>query len=127
MWLYNKESFFILTLLILGPHSLGKDMDIFLRPLVDKLKQLWKNWVETRNVIDDSKFKMCTALLWTMNDFPTRSYLSRWSGQGNKTCPTCNKDTPFMLVLTKTIYVVHRHFLPMDHSWRNSKKFNGKK
>ncbi|KAJ9538028.1 hypothetical protein OSB04_030761 [Centaurea solstitialis] len=40
-WLCMKESSFMLTLLIPGPKSPGKDIDIFLRPLVDELKMLW--------------------------------------------------------------------------------------
>ncbi|GJT22137.1 hypothetical protein Tco_0892074 [Tanacetum coccineum] len=33
-----KESSFMLTLLIPGPKSLGKDIDVYLRPLIDDLK-----------------------------------------------------------------------------------------
>ncbi|GJQ95730.1 hypothetical protein Tco_0006869 [Tanacetum coccineum] len=60
-WLCMKESSFMLTLLILGPKSPGKDID-------------------------------------TINDFPARSILSGWSGQGYKACPKCNEDTPSMHV-----------------------------
>ncbi|GJZ52249.1 hypothetical protein Tco_0606764 [Tanacetum coccineum] len=40
-WLCIKESSFMLTLLIPGPKSLGKDIDVYLRPLIDDLKVLW--------------------------------------------------------------------------------------
>ena len=39
-WVCMKESSFMLTLLIPSPNSPGKDMDVFLRPVVDKLKDL---------------------------------------------------------------------------------------
>nr|GEX94402.1 hypothetical protein [Tanacetum cinerariifolium] len=65
--MYERE-FFMLTLLIPGPKSPGKDIDVYLRPLIDDLK--------------------------TINDFPAQSSLSEWSGQGYKACPTCNEDTP---------------------------------
>nr|GEX35936.1 hypothetical protein [Tanacetum cinerariifolium] len=39
-WLCMKESSFMLTLLIPGPKSLGKDIDVYLRPLIDDLKDL---------------------------------------------------------------------------------------
>nr|GFA51499.1 hypothetical protein [Tanacetum cinerariifolium] len=39
-WLCMKESSFMLTLLIHGPKSLGKDIDVYLRPLIDDLKDL---------------------------------------------------------------------------------------
>ena len=40
-WRCMKEMFFMLSLLILGPHALGKDIDVYLRPLVEEyLKDL---------------------------------------------------------------------------------------
>ncbi|GJX95823.1 reverse transcriptase domain-containing protein [Tanacetum coccineum] len=39
-WLCMKESSFMLTLLIPGPKSPGKDIDVYLRPLIDDLKVL---------------------------------------------------------------------------------------
>ncbi|GKC68973.1 zinc finger, PHD-type containing protein, partial [Tanacetum coccineum] len=94
-WLCMKESSFMLTLLIPGPKSPGKDIDVYLRPLIDDLKDLWaKPGVETIDVATGQKFNMRAMVLWTINDFPARSSLSGWSGQGYKACPTCNKDTP---------------------------------
>nr|GEX65944.1 hypothetical protein [Tanacetum cinerariifolium] len=40
-WLCMKESSFMLTLLIPGLKSSGKDVDVYLRPLIDDLKDLW--------------------------------------------------------------------------------------
>ncbi|GJS08731.1 hypothetical protein Tco_0868342 [Tanacetum coccineum] len=40
-WLCMKESSFMLTLLIPGPKSPSKDIDVYLRPLIDDLKDLW--------------------------------------------------------------------------------------
>ncbi|GKD02032.1 hypothetical protein Tco_1172306, partial [Tanacetum coccineum] len=94
-----KESSFMLTLLIPGPISPGKDIDVYLRPLIDDLKDLWaKPGVETIDVATGLKFNMRAMVLWTINDFPARSSLSGWSGQGYKACPTCNKDTPSVRV-----------------------------
>ena len=35
-----KESFFMMSLLIPGPQAPCKDMDIYLHPLIDELKEL---------------------------------------------------------------------------------------
>ena len=70
----------MLTLLIPGPQALGKDIDVFLRPLVDELKQLWHQRVETQDVVDNTIFNIRVPLLWTVNDFPAQSSLSGWSG-----------------------------------------------
>nr|GEX32232.1 hypothetical protein [Tanacetum cinerariifolium] len=94
-WLCMKESSFILTLLIPSHKPLGKDIDVYLRPLIDDLNDLWaKPDVETIDVATGLKFNMGAMVLWTINDFPARSSLSGWSGQGYKACPTCNEDTP---------------------------------
>ncbi|GJS35606.1 hypothetical protein Tco_0533988 [Tanacetum coccineum] len=98
-WLCMKESYFMMTLLIPGPKSPGKDIDVYLRPLIEDLK--------------------------TINDFPARSSLSGWSGQGYKACPTCNEDTLFVRVLSKTAYVGYKRFLKKPHKWRSSREFNG--
>ncbi|GJW08126.1 hypothetical protein Tco_1570549, partial [Tanacetum coccineum] len=125
-WLCMKESSFMLTLLIPGHKSPGKDIDVYMRPLIEDLKVLWdRKGVETIDVASGQKFNMRAMVLWIINDFPARSSLSGWSGQGYKACPTCNKDIPFVHVLSKTAYVDHRRFLKKPHKWRNSREFNG--
>ncbi|KAL5574711.1 hypothetical protein UlMin_016410 [Ulmus minor] len=98
-WLCMKPEYLMLSLLIPGPQSPGKDMDVF---------------------------KMRAALLWTVNNFPARSSLSGWSGQGYKVCPTCNENTPSMRVIGKTAYFGHRRFLPSTHRWRSNLDFDGR-
>nr|GEX86556.1 hypothetical protein [Tanacetum cinerariifolium] len=88
LWLYMKESSFMLTLLIPGPKSPGKDIDVYLRPLMDDLKDLRaKPGFETIDVATCQKFNMRAMVLWTINDFQAQSSLCGWSGQGYKTCP----------------------------------------
>ncbi|KAL5581538.1 hypothetical protein UlMin_013980 [Ulmus minor] len=126
-WLCMKPEYLMLSILIPGPQSPGKDMDVFLRPLIEELKELWENGIDTRDAGNDRKvFKMRAALLWTVNDFPARSSLSGWSGQGYKACPTCNEDTPSMRVIGKTAYFGHCRFLPSTHRWRSNLDFDGR-
>ncbi|XP_062104715.1 uncharacterized protein LOC133815991 [Humulus lupulus] len=80
-WLCMRETNFMLSLLILGPHSPGKDFDVFLRPLIDELKELWVTGVQTRDAVDGSFFTLRAALMWTINDYPARSSLSGWTAQ----------------------------------------------
>ncbi|GJS31282.1 hypothetical protein Tco_0491902 [Tanacetum coccineum] len=62
-WLCMKESSFMLTLLIPGPKSPGKDIDVYLRPLIDDLKVLWAlKGVETIDV--DTGAKMFILERW---------------------------------------------------------------
>ena len=89
-----KTSYLMLTLLIPGRSAPGKDMDVFLQPLIDELKELWETGVVLRDGSTGELFRLFSVLLWTVNDFPARSSLSGWSGQGYLACPTCNNDTP---------------------------------
>ncbi|KAJ9547255.1 hypothetical protein OSB04_019798 [Centaurea solstitialis] len=124
-WLCMKESSFMLTLLIPGPKSPGKDMDVFLRPLVEELKHLWNTGVRTKDAATNTFFTMKAMLLWTINDFPARSSLSGWSGQGYKASLTCNEDTPSCRVTNKIAFVGHRQFLDPNDPWRTILEFNG--
>ena len=116
LWLCMKPEYLMLTLLIPGPQSPGKDMDVFLPPLIDELNDLWINGLETHDAaFENSVFRMRAALLWIVKKFLTRSSLSGWSGQGYRVCPTCNEDTPSMRVIGKTTYFGHRHFLATNY------------
>nr|GEU61222.1 hypothetical protein [Tanacetum cinerariifolium] len=96
-WLCMKDSSFMLTLLIYGLKFPGKDIDVYLRPLIDDLKVLWAlKGVETIDIATGQKFNMRAMVLWTINDFLALSSLSGWSGQGYLACPTCNKDTLYL-------------------------------
>ncbi|KAL5569773.1 hypothetical protein UlMin_026348 [Ulmus minor] len=126
-WICMKAEYLMLSLLIPGPQSPGKDMDVFLRPLIDELKELWVHGLDTRDTAyENGVFRMRAALLWTINDFPARSSLSGWSGQGYRACPTCNEDTPSMRVIGKTAYFGHRRFLATNHHWRSNLQFDGR-
>ena len=125
-WVCMKESSFMLTLLIPSPNSPGKDMDVFLRPVVDELKDLQEPGVQTRDVVDNSVFNMHVALLWTVNDFPTGSSLFEQSSQGYKACPTCNKDTVSIRVIGKKSYIGHKRFFLKSHLLRNNKDIDDK-
>nr|GEX80598.1 hypothetical protein [Tanacetum cinerariifolium] len=124
-WICMKETSFMLTMLIPGPKSPAKDIDVFLQPLIRELQTLWSG-VWTRDVVTGTDFKMKATLLWTINDFPARSSLSGWPGQGYLACPTCNKDTPSAKVMGKIVYVGHRKFLRIRHTMRMKRTFNGK-
>ncbi|PHU19960.1 Protein disulfide isomerase-like 1-4 [Capsicum chinense] len=88
----KEDLFLMMSLLIPGPQALGNDIDIYLRPLVNELKELWSDGVETFNASTGECFKMHAAVLWTINNFPDYGNLSGWSTKGYMACPTCNKD-----------------------------------
>ena len=69
-WLYMKMKFMMLSLLISGPRKPGKNIDVYLSPLVDDLKTLWEKGFETYDAHLHELFTLKAIILWTINDFP---------------------------------------------------------
>lgn len=53
-------------MLIPGPKSPGNNIDVYLQPLIDELKELWSNGVLTWDARKKENFRMRAALLWTI-------------------------------------------------------------
>ncbi|XP_074300489.1 uncharacterized protein LOC141631763 [Silene latifolia] len=91
------RQFIFLSLIISGPKNPKKNLDIYLQPLVQELKDLWKNGLLTYDVSRKQNFDMRAALLWTINDFP--KICKKWSW-----------------------FDCHRQFLLPDHVFRKDNK-----
>ncbi|XP_012837541.1 PREDICTED: uncharacterized protein LOC105958084 [Erythranthe guttata] len=127
-WMCMKEPFFFLTLLIPGPSPPGNNIDVYLQPLVEELKVLWEDGVETYDASSKQNFNMRVALLWTINDFPAYANLSGWSTKGELACPLCHKDTwsKYLYKSRKQCYMGHRRFLDDNHPYRkDANSFDG--
>lgn len=113
---------------MLGPKAPGNDIDVYLEPLVDELRQLWYYGVDIFDASKKENFRMRAALLWTINDFPAYANLSEWSTKGDLACPSSNKDTPSTRLKYghRFSYKGARRFLSSNHKWRSNKRdFNG--
>ncbi|XP_057447269.1 uncharacterized protein LOC130739062 [Lotus japonicus] len=118
-----KQPNIILSLLISGPKSPRIDIDVYLLPLIDDLKELWDVGIETYDASSRQNFQLRAALLWTINDFPAYAMLSGWSTKGRLACPCCHSET-FSCRLKyghKQCYMGHLRFLPTQHLWRTRK------
>jgi len=104
----------------------GKDINVFLRPLIDELKDLWNVGIETYDAASNTRFQMRATLLWTINDFPAYGNLSGWSTHGKKACPVCLEDTTSESITSKICFMGARRNLSLRHSWRRSKLHDGK-
>ncbi|XP_025608126.1 uncharacterized protein [Arachis hypogaea] len=126
-WLCMKQTSFILSMIIPGPKMPGNDIDIYLQPLVDELKQLWEG-VETYDANKKSTFKMFAALMWTISDFPGLGNLSGWNTHSGLACPICNFDAKAhrLTYSQKWCFMGHRRFLSQGHKWRlDQLRFDG--
>ena len=71
-----RLKFMFLSTVMPGPNSLGLNINVCLRPLIDELMQLWSSRVLTYDVSKKQNFLMKTALMWTINDFPAYGMIS---------------------------------------------------
>jgi hypothetical protein len=71
-----KQTSFILSLIIPGPSSPGMGIDVYLRPLIEELQELWNIGVCTYDKSKKNNFLMWAQLMWTINDFSAYADLS---------------------------------------------------
>ncbi|XP_028085569.1 uncharacterized protein LOC114286586 [Camellia sinensis] len=124
-WKCMKEPFSMMSLLIPRRSAPGRDIDVYLRPLIEELKELWGDGVRTYDAKNEESFRMHAALMWTINDFPAYGNMSGWTTKGYLACPTCNEDASSQRLTSKIGYIGARRFLLENHRWRRSKLFNG--
>ncbi|CAN6692478.1 unnamed protein product [Malus baccata var. baccata] len=125
-WKCMKKEYMMLTLLI--NEDPGKSIDVYLRSLVDELKDLWENGVRTYDKYTGQMFTMRAAVMWTINDFPAYAMVSKWMTKGYLACPICKENVTSSWHARKVCYLGHRRWLPWDNEWRqNDKAFDGTK
>ena len=108
-----------MSLLIPGPKAPGNDIDVYLGLLIDELKKLWENGIDTFDIVTRKKFGLHAAILWTINDFLAYENLSSWNTKVYMACPIYNKDACLMYLKhgQKLCLMWHRRFLPPRHAW----------
>ncbi|CAM8982469.1 unnamed protein product [Rhodiola kirilowii] len=125
-WMCMKKEFNILAMLISGPKSPGKCLNVFMRPLIDELKMLWNTGVVTFDHFSGSSFNMKEAVISTISDFPGLGMLGGIKTKGYKACPLCLDGVDASFVGGRMAYQGHRRWLSKDHAWRKAfDKFNG--
>ena len=72
----------LLSLVISGSKQPGNDIDVYLAPLIDDLKLLWRDAVKARDGFRGDDFILRAVLLWTINDLPAYGNLSGCSVKG---------------------------------------------
>ncbi|MCL1456765.1 hypothetical protein M3J51_28160, partial [Klebsiella pneumoniae] len=115
----------MMPIIIQGPKQPGNDIDVYLRPVVEDLKQLWKK--EGVPVWDEDKqeeFNLRALLFVTINDWPALSNLSGQSNKGYKACTHCMDETEstYLKHCRKVVYMGHRRFLAANHPVRKKGK-----
>ncbi|KAK1682723.1 hypothetical protein QYE76_043571 [Lolium multiflorum] len=85
-----KRKFIMMPVLIQGPKQPGNDIDVYLKPLVEELLQLWslagvRVWDEHK----EEEFDLRALLFVTINDWPALGNISGQSNKGYNACTHC--------------------------------------
>ena len=120
-----RPEFMFLSTFTPGPSSPRRNIDIYLRPLIDELTQLWSSEALTYDISRKQNFLMRATLMWTINDFPTYGMLSGWSTHGKLACPYCMENNKAFTLANggkASFFYCHRRFLPLNHRFRKNRK-----
>ena len=80
----------MMPVLIQGPKQPGNNIDVYLRPLVEELLELWNgNGVRTWDEHRQEEFNLKALLFVTINYWPTLSNLSGQTNKGYHACTVC--------------------------------------
>ncbi|KAK1628617.1 hypothetical protein QYE76_002932 [Lolium multiflorum] len=115
--------------LIQGPKQPGNDIDVYLKPLVEELLQLWslagvRVWDEHKQ----EEFDLRALLFVTINDWPALGNISGQSNKGYNACTHClhELEGDYLEICKKVVYLGHHRFLRLTHPVRKKgKHYNG--
>ncbi|KAH9302853.1 hypothetical protein KI387_014436, partial [Taxus chinensis] len=130
-WMAIKKEQIMLTLIVPGKYQV-KNMDIYLRPVIDELKVLWKGFQmhDISRPIGRRDFFFRGMMCWTIHDAPGLSVCCGIQTKGKFGCPSCGSETiaKHSNHLKKVIFHEYRQFLPINHRYRVRKRgeFNNK-
>jgi hypothetical protein len=120
-----RLEFMFLSMVIPGPSSPVRNIDVCLQPLIDELAQLWSSGALTYDISRKQNFLIRAALMWTINDFPAYGMLSGWSTHGKLACPSCMENNKTFTLTNRgkaSFFDRHHRFLPHNHRYRKNKK-----
>jgi hypothetical protein len=111
----------MMPVLIQFPRQTGNDIDVYLRPLVDELLQMWANpgvrvWDEPKQ----EEFDLRALLFVTINDGPALSNILDKNNKGYKACTYYLQETKsiYLANCKKNVYLSHHRFLGKTHTLR---------
>ena len=120
----TKDPYLFLTCIIPNLDNPKAKIDIYLQHLIDELNELWCDGVLTYDISTKQNFMLRTALMWTINDFPTYEILFGWMMQGKLACPICMEDIKVFTLKygeKNSWFDCHRRFLNIGHTYRRSR------
>jgi hypothetical protein len=119
-----KVGFIFLTLVIPGPKEPKNQMNIFLHPLMEELKELWQ-WVDAYGSHLKYQFNLRAAYLWSIHDYLAYGKFVGWCVHGRLNCPVCMDESNALRLQHDrkvSFFDCHRRFLHLSHEFRGDKE-----
>jgi hypothetical protein len=119
-----EEGFIFVALVIPGPKEPRKQMNIFLRPLMEELKELWQG-VDAYDDHLKCRFNLRTTYLWSIHDYLACGKFVGWCVHGRLNCPVCmDESDAFRLSHGRKVsfFDCHQRFHPLSHDFRGDKE-----
>ena len=117
-----QKQYIFLSLIIPGPEYPGKNMSVFMEPVVDELLHAWEQGIVTYDRALKQNFTMRVAYHTSMHDFPAYGIFCGWSVHGKMPCPICRETLRGCWLKhgrKHSFFDCHRQFLPIDHEFRS--------
>jgi hypothetical protein len=115
---FLKEGYIFLTLVIIDQKESRKQMNIYLHPLMEELKELWQGVDAYDNHLKYC-FNLCVVYLWSIHDYLAYGKFAGWCVHGRFNCPVVmDESNAFRLQHGRKVsfFYCHRRFLPFSHA-----------
>jgi hypothetical protein len=120
-----QRKYMFLSLIIPGPDYPGKNMSVYMQPLMDELKEAWVTGFRTYDRATKRHFDMFVWYQYSLHDLPAFGLFIGWSVHGKFPCPQCKSAMEFYWLDEGRKYCcfdMHRQFLPAGHEFRQDTK-----
>jgi hypothetical protein len=121
-----KSQNMFLSLIIPGLKYPGKNMSVYLEPLVDDLLVGWEDrGVRTYDAVTKEHFDMYVWYHTSLHDLPARALFCGWCTHGKWPCPVCRQAVTFSWLMKGGKYSCfdeHQKFLAPNHQFRSDIK-----
>jgi hypothetical protein len=107
-----------------GPKEPKKQMNIFLHPLMEELKELWQG-VDAYDSHLKCRFNLYDVYLWSIHDFLAYGKFISWCVHGQLNCLVyIDESDAFKRQHERKVsfFDCHRRFIPLSHEFRSDKE-----
>jgi hypothetical protein len=118
---YMKQGFVFLALVILGPKEPRKQINIFMHPFFEEMKELWQG-VDAYDSYLECHFNLRATYLWSIHDYLAYDKFASWCVHSRLNYLICMDDTDaFRLEHDRKVsfFDCHQRFLPSNHEFTN--------